>query len=69
MKRREWEKQLAELADRYGFEMKLGRGGHYKLTRPGCRTVIAASSASDWRAIKNTEAYLRQSLRGERDAS
>jgi hypothetical protein len=58
------EREVRELAAKYGFEVLTTKKNHYKLVRPGCVTVIASSTASDWRTLKNLEAQLRRSLKG-----
>lgn len=58
------EKEIRELAAKYGFEVLRTKKNHFKLVRPGCVTVISSSTASDWRTLKNLEGQLRRSLKG-----
>jgi hypothetical protein len=58
------EREIRELAAKYGFEVLRTKNNHFKLVRPGCVTVISSSTASDWRTLKNLEGQLRRSLKG-----
>jgi len=57
---REWRKQVAELADDYGYEVTRSQNNHLRLTKPGHPVVFTSGSSSDWRTIKNLRAQLRR---------
>lgn len=61
---KKWEREVRNLAAKYGFEVLRTKKNHFKLVRPGCVTVISSSTASDWRTLKNLESQLRRSLKG-----
>lgn len=46
---------------RLGFNK--GSGGHWKLMHPRClKPVFISGTPSDWRAIRNIEAFLKRSI-------
>jgi hypothetical protein len=51
---------LLAQAEDAGCEVKPTRNGHVQIKVPGGGIVIAASTASDHRTIKNTRAELRR---------
>lgn len=67
MKPSEYRKRLAKLADEHGYEMSPTRGGHIKLTRQRDGAVVfAATSASDWRSLRNLRSQMRRPGRNRR---
>jgi len=55
---------LAALAKRHGWRMERSAGGHLRLRHTGTgRSVFAASTPSDHRAIMNVAAEMRRAIR------
>ena len=50
-------------AQRHGWTVAKTRGGHYKLTKPGCQTQFTSHTPSDRRALANMEARMRRAER------
>jgi predicted RNA binding protein YcfA (HicA-like mRNA interferase family) len=56
-------REVAEVlrqAEARGWRVRPTRGGHWKLTHPSGAIVVAASTPSDARALKNLTANLRR---------
>lgn len=53
-------RQLLRRCRDLGCEIGVTRGEHIKITCPNGAVVITASTASDWRSIKNLRASLRR---------
>lgn len=57
--------EMLDIAEKRGWDYELTRkGGHYRLTKPGCVVVFCSGTASDKRALKNLECMLRRAERG-----
>lgn len=56
--------QLLRRLAKEGCEVSLasGRGNHWKVTRPGCRSVTVSYSPSDSHALRNVKADVRRNF-------
>ena len=57
-------KEMKKLAKRYGYDLELRKSGHGRLVKPGWNFITVSLTPSDpRRAMKNTEAHLRNNQR------
>lgn len=56
-------RQLLQWAAGRGWDSSLTSGGHYKLRKPGCETVITSSSPKKSSAIANCRARIKRAER------
>lgn len=53
-------RQLLKQAAKHGWSCSLRNGGHLKITHTSGAVVTAASTASDYRALKNVRAAIER---------
>lgn len=61
MSHNHYQRDLRELCEELGWDMEYLTNGHFKLTKPGCKTVFAASTPTNaWRTLLNTRGKMRR---------
>ena len=55
-------RQLLKAAEARGCEVSRTKGGHWRISRPGCPPVTLSNTPSDARAMRNALADLKRNL-------
>jgi hypothetical protein len=53
-------RKVVEALEAQGFEVKVTKKGHLKVTREGVMIAVLAGTASDWRSLRNGLSVLRR---------